>query len=123
MNLKIRFQAALIFIIVLGLIVPSRALAQSRQAPPPEYKEFVAAYEIKDASARIKEFERIKAAYPNSQFAAAIERSILEAKLKALPFQPDAFKAPADWKGKAVLAELFTGSECPPARPPGPRSG
>jgi len=33
---------------------------------------------------------------------------------KALPFHPEPFKAPADWKGKAVLAELFTGSECPP---------
>jgi thiol-disulfide isomerase/thioredoxin len=38
----------------------------------------------------------------------------LAAKLKALPFHPEPFKAPADWKGKAVLAELFTGSECPP---------
>lgn len=38
----------------------------------------------------------------------------LEAKVKALPFHPEPFKAPADWKGKAVLAELFTGSECPP---------
>ena len=114
MNLKIRFQAALIFIIVLGLIVPSRVLAQGRQGPPPELNDLAAAYAIKDASARIKEFERIKAAYPNSQFAAAIERSILEAKLKALPYHPEPFKAPADWKGKAVLAELFTGSECPP---------
>ncbi|MDR1841082.1 MAG: hypothetical protein LBQ86_04060 [Holophagales bacterium] len=31
-----------------------------------------------------------------------------------LPFHPDALKVPADWSGKAVLAELFTGSECPP---------
>jgi len=38
----------------------------------------------------------------------------LEAKLKALPFHPEPLKAPAGWKGKAVLAELFTGSECPP---------
>jgi thiol-disulfide isomerase/thioredoxin len=30
------------------------------------------------------------------------------------PFHPDAFKAPEDWRGKAVLVELFTGSECPP---------
>jgi thiol-disulfide isomerase/thioredoxin len=29
-------------------------------------------------------------------------------------FHPPAFKIPADWKGKTVLAELFTGSECPP---------
>ena len=33
---------------------------------------------------------------------------------RTLPFEPEAFKAPAGWKGKTVLAELFTGSECPP---------
>ena len=38
----------------------------------------------------------------------------LGAKLKALPYHPEPFKASAEWKGKAVLAELFTGSECPP---------
>jgi thiol-disulfide isomerase/thioredoxin len=38
----------------------------------------------------------------------------LESQLKALPYPPEAFKAAADWKGKAVLAEIFTGSECPP---------
>ena len=30
------------------------------------------------------------------------------------PFQPPPFKAPENWKGKAVLAEVFTGSECGP---------
>jgi thiol-disulfide isomerase/thioredoxin len=34
--------------------------------------------------------------------------------LQALPYHPGPFQAPAGWKGKAVLAELFTGSECPP---------
>ncbi len=38
----------------------------------------------------------------------------VEAKVKALPFHPEPFKAPADGKGKTVLAEIFTGSECPP---------
>jgi thiol-disulfide isomerase/thioredoxin len=38
----------------------------------------------------------------------------LEAKWRGLPFHPEPFVAPADWSGKAVLAELFTGSECPP---------
>jgi thiol-disulfide isomerase/thioredoxin len=82
MNLKIRSQAVLVLILVLGLIVSSQALAQGRQAPPPEYKELVAASQIKDASARIKEFERIKAAYPNSQFAEAIEGSLLQARVE-----------------------------------------
>jgi hypothetical protein len=38
----------------------------------------------------------------------------LEAKRRELPYHPEEFAAPADWKGKAVLAEIFTGSECPP---------
>ena len=38
----------------------------------------------------------------------------LEAKLKSIPYHPETFKVSAEWKGKTVLAELFTGSECPP---------
>ncbi len=38
----------------------------------------------------------------------------LEKKSRQLPYEPGSFEAPAGWKGKAVLAELFTGSECPP---------
>ncbi len=41
-------------------------------------------------------------------------QAALEAKIKALPYHPEPFAPPAGWKGKAVLAELFTGSECPP---------
>ncbi len=38
----------------------------------------------------------------------------LKAQIKKLPYEPEEFDPPVDWKGKAVLAELFTGSECPP---------
>jgi len=38
----------------------------------------------------------------------------LEAKQRELPFHPTEFKPTQDWRGKTVLAELFTGSECPP---------
>lgn len=38
----------------------------------------------------------------------------LEAKLRELPFHPEHFQPTSEWKGKTVLAELFTGSECPP---------
>ncbi|HUU52483.1 MAG TPA: hypothetical protein VMW92_05610 [Candidatus Heimdallarchaeota archaeon] len=38
----------------------------------------------------------------------------LEAKQRELPFHPTEFKPTQDWSGKTVLAELFTGSECPP---------
>lgn len=38
----------------------------------------------------------------------------LEAKLRELPFDPKHFTPEEEWSGKAVLVELFTGSECPP---------
>jgi thiol-disulfide isomerase/thioredoxin len=38
----------------------------------------------------------------------------LEKRSKQLPYAPEAFEPPAGWKGKVVLAEIFTGSECPP---------
>jgi thiol-disulfide isomerase/thioredoxin len=38
----------------------------------------------------------------------------LEKRLRALPYHPAAFKPSKPWQGKTVLAELFTGSECPP---------
>ena len=38
----------------------------------------------------------------------------LDAKLRELPFHPEHFTPEEDWSGKAVLVELFTGSECPP---------
>ncbi|MBE3126499.1 MAG: hypothetical protein IMZ57_12715 [Acidobacteria bacterium] len=101
MNLKTRFQAVLILIIVLGALASSQALAQGRQAPPPEYKELVAAYEIKDAAARIREFERIKAAYPNSQFAVAIEGSIVEAKIELAETLESVLSLQSDFMAKA----------------------
>lgn len=38
----------------------------------------------------------------------------LEALHKALPFLPQTFAPSKAWQGKAVLAEIFTGAECPP---------
>jgi thiol-disulfide isomerase/thioredoxin len=38
----------------------------------------------------------------------------LEAKQHELPFEPQKFQPGPEWKGKAVVVELFTGSECPP---------
>jgi hypothetical protein len=38
----------------------------------------------------------------------------LEALQKALPFLPQTFTPSKSWQGKAVLAEIFTGAECPP---------
>ena len=44
---------------------------------------------------------------------AGFDATLLARKVQ-LPFHPPAFVAPEKWQGKAVLAELFTGSECPP---------
>jgi|WetSurMetagenome_2_1015567.scaffolds.fasta_scaffold19308_2 hypothetical protein len=61
-----------------------------------------------------KSAEKAKELYAKLNGKADGFEAALQAKLKELPYHPEAFKAPADWKGKAVLAEIFTGSECPP---------
>ncbi len=38
----------------------------------------------------------------------------LEAKWRELPFHPESFQPEAKWQGKVVVAELFTGAQCPP---------
>lgn len=80
-----RAAAALLVILALAAAGPAAAAAQTRQAPPPEYKQIVAAVNIADAAARLKEFERLKMAYPNSQYMEAIEASILVAKVELAP--------------------------------------
>jgi thiol-disulfide isomerase/thioredoxin len=82
MKKRTRFLTVFAVFLALGLLASNQAFPQGRQAAPPEYKELVAASQIKDAAARIKEFERIKAAYPASQFMAGIDRGILSAKIE-----------------------------------------
>jgi thiol-disulfide isomerase/thioredoxin len=82
MKKKTRFRAIFALLFSLGLLVSSQAFSQGRQATAPEYKELVAASQIKDAAARLKEFERIKAAYPNSQYMAGIDGGILSARVE-----------------------------------------
>ncbi|MCL1894609.1 MAG: hypothetical protein FWG02_10350 [Holophagaceae bacterium] len=55
-----------------------------------------------------------KAAYEKVHGSEAGFTDRLKALQTSLPFHPPPFKAPENWQGKAVLAELFTGSECPP---------
>jgi len=82
MNANTRLRAVTVLLIVLSIGASSRLAAQGRsQAPPPEYKELVAAYQLKDPGVRLKEFERIKAAYPNTAYKEAIEASIQDAKV------------------------------------------
>lgn len=75
-------RALVAAILVLALVAPAVAFGQGRQPQPPEYKELVAATQLRDAAARLKEFERIKAAYPESRLMNAIESGILTARIE-----------------------------------------
>jgi len=57
---------------------------------------------------------KAKALYQRINGSTAGFEARLEAKEKELPFTPETYKPEKGWQGKAVLAELFTGSECPP---------
>ena len=81
MNKKIRLRAAIVLLLAISIGASVRLAAQGRQTPPPEYKELVAAIQLKDPALRLKEFERIQAAYPNSLYKEAIEASILDARV------------------------------------------
>ena len=82
MKLKNSPRALFAATLVLALAASGAVFAQSRPNQPPEYKEIVAAYGLDDASARLKELERIKAAYPDSSLKAALDSGILTAKIE-----------------------------------------
>lgn len=76
-----RAAAALVAAVAI-LALASALSAQGRQAPPPEYNELVAASKIADPAVRLREFERIKAAFPETRFMEAIDASIMQAKVE-----------------------------------------
>ena len=82
MNAKGKRLALLALCLAFSLTAATPLPAQSQPQRPPEYNELVAASQIKDAAARLKEFERIKAAYPASRWLAAIDRYIFSAKVE-----------------------------------------
>ncbi|MGZ5497973.1 MAG: hypothetical protein ACXWHI_04560, partial [Candidatus Aminicenantales bacterium] len=79
MKAETRLRAVIALLLFFSIGVSGRLAAQGGQAPPPEYNELVAAYKLQDPSLRLKEFERIKAAYPNTPYREAIEASIQDA--------------------------------------------
>jgi len=82
MKRKRQFCAVFAFTIGLGLIFSGRATSQGQRQQPPEYKQVVAASRIMDAVARLKEFERIRSAYPNSEMMEIIDQYILTTKVE-----------------------------------------
>ncbi len=70
-----------VFVLVLAaLSFVSQGAAQTER--PPEYRELVRAMRIQELSARLKELERIKAAYPDSQYGLMIDNLIVGAKVE-----------------------------------------
>jgi tetratricopeptide (TPR) repeat protein len=115
MKRNVRSIAVWTFLLVLGLAAAGRIFAQDRQGRPPEYQELVAATRIQDAAARLKEFERIKAAYPQSRFMSSIDMYILSAKVELagildeiLAIQKDflaGVKGPMRLQGQMIAAD------------------
>jgi hypothetical protein len=58
--------------------------------------------------------EKARALYRQLQGSLEGFEEKLEAKQRELPYHPAPFRPVKTWRGKVVLAELFTGSECPP---------
>jgi thiol-disulfide isomerase/thioredoxin len=68
----------------LALLIVTVAVfgAPQRREQPPEAKEFTAAIRIQDPRARIRELERIIAAYPESQYRISMEMAIVNARIE-----------------------------------------
>ncbi|MFZ2053411.1 MAG: hypothetical protein WAU81_04360 [Candidatus Aminicenantales bacterium] len=76
---RIRMIVAFVFILTaLSFVLQARAQTER----PPEYRELVKAMRIQDLSARLKELERIKAAYPESQYRLMIDNLIVGVKVE-----------------------------------------
>jgi len=75
------------FILLLSLAVARPALCLQARAgqQPPEYKELMSAMRIEDLNARVKELERIRAAYPQSRYGTAIDGAIAVARIGLAP--------------------------------------
>jgi len=77
-------------------------------------KDALEAYFSAVAEGDAESIEPAKGAYAKLRGGGSGFDEALDRRLARLTFHPEKFVEPKDWKGKAVLAELFTGSECPP---------
>jgi thiol-disulfide isomerase/thioredoxin len=98
---NMKFRAVIAFFSFLLLVISSQAQAQGQRQQPPEYKEVVAASRIQDAAARLKEFERIKSAYPNANLTAVIDQYILTSKIELAGTLADVLNLQKDFMGKS----------------------
>jgi len=97
-----RCLAALVLGLVLAAVAAGGPAALAGQAQSPDAKEIVAASQIKDPAARLKEFERIRAAYPGSRYREAIEANILDAKVTLSESLDEIISLQKDFLAKAA---------------------
>ena len=81
------FAAAVLFALILGIAAP--IVRAQQPARPPEYGEIMAAQRMVDTAARLKEFERIKAVYPQSSMMPYIDTAIRVTKIEMCSPGPD----------------------------------
>jgi hypothetical protein len=78
-----------VWVFILGFAIfaalPALCVQAKTGQQPPEYKELMSAMRIEDLTARLKELERIKAAYPQSRYGAAIDNAIVVARIGLAP--------------------------------------
>lgn len=82
MNLRPCVGAAIVLGLVLALAVPGHTQSSQTAARPPEIAEIQKALRIQDPTARLKELERIKTAYPASQYQGRLNSAIQIAKIE-----------------------------------------
>jgi tetratricopeptide (TPR) repeat protein len=104
-NKKLSYPAALLMI---ALMVIPALNAQGRRQQPPEYREIVTATRMEDAAARLKELERIKSAYPDSQMMALIDSNIMEARIDLASSLDDVLDLQKKWMASAQGARRLT---------------
>jgi len=79
---KFAFGTALLGALLLALALAVPAGQQDRRARPAELAEYQNALKLQDLAARVRELERIKSAYPSSQYRPLIESAILYARIQ-----------------------------------------
>lgn len=94
-------KIGILLTLALVLVSAVAAQAQGPKQPPPELKQLMAAGQIENAAARLKEFERIKAAYPQSEYMSRIDQGIFVAKVEVADTLEAVLSLQKDFMAKA----------------------
>ena len=98
----------IIFILLFAFILGSVEQSVAQRERPPEYKEITDARKLETPKARLKAFEEIKKKYPESQYAASLDRMILGTKIEISDSVDKIVKLQKETLEKAEKAGLIT---------------